>query len=130
MDMDITIKGKPLIKDNVELMFKEVISINVDDDIVFELDTSEIREGNDYTGYRLSLKAKLSQMSVPLKIDITTGDKITPKEIAFNYKTLFDNKSIAILSYNLETILAEKLETIFSRGDQSTRPRDYYDVYI
>ena len=69
-------------------------------------------------------------MSVPLKLDVTTGDKMTPEEIQYDYKTMMDSKIISVLAYNLETILAEKLETILSRGDQTTRPRDYYDVYI
>ena len=69
-------------------------------------------------------------MAVPLKLDITTGDKITPKEISYEFKLLLEDRSIRVLAYNLETVLAEKLETIISRGDQNTRPRDFYDVYI
>lgn len=69
-------------------------------------------------------------MIVPLKLDITTGDKITPKEIEYRFKLLLEDRSISVLAYNLETILAEKLETVISRGDQNTRPRDYYDIYI
>ena len=69
-------------------------------------------------------------MAVPLKLDITTGDEITPKEIEYRFKLLFEDRSISVLAYNLETIMAEKLETVISRGDQNTRPRDYYDVYI
>lgn len=69
-------------------------------------------------------------MAVPLKLDITTGDKITPKEIEYHFKLLLEDRSISVLAYNLETILAEKLETVISRGDQNTRPRDYYDIYI
>ena len=69
-------------------------------------------------------------MSIPLKLDITTGDKITPREMEYKFKLLFENRSISILAYNLETVMAEKLETVISRGDQNTRPRDYYDIYI
>ena len=69
-------------------------------------------------------------MAVPIKLDITTGDKITPKEIEFEYKLMLENRSIRVMAYNLPTILAEKLETVISRGDQNTRPRDYYDIYI
>ena len=69
-------------------------------------------------------------MAIPLKLDITTGDKITPKEIEYRFKLLLDDREISVLAYNLETIMAEKLETVISRGDQNTRPRDYYDVYI
>lgn len=90
----------------------------------------EIREGDVYTGYRVSLSANYQQMAVPLKLDITTGDKITPKEIEYQFKLLLEDRSISVLAYNLETIMAEKLETVISRGDQNTRPRDYYDIYI
>lgn len=79
---------------------------------------------------RVSLEAIYPPMAIPLKIDITTGDNITPKEIIYEFKLIFEPRKINILAYNLETILAEKLETIFSRSDQSTRPRDFYDIYI
>ena len=90
----------------------------------------EIREGDVYAGYRVSLSANYPPMAVPLKLDITTGDKVTPKEIEYRFKLLLENRSISVLAYNLETIMAEKLETVISRGDQNTRPRDYYDIYI
>ncbi|MDR0199874.1 MAG: nucleotidyl transferase AbiEii/AbiGii toxin family protein [Streptococcaceae bacterium] len=131
MDMDVTIKGEPVNDENIKRMFETILSIPVDDGITFVVRTiSEIREGDDYTGYRVSLTGNFPPMSVPLKLDVTTGDKITPQEIEFTYKSLFEDKSISVLAYNLETILAEKLEAIISRGDQTTRPRDYYDVYI
>lgn len=131
MDMDVTIKGEPISKENMHLIFNEIISITVDDDIVFEFnDINEIRENDDYNGYRIHLTGNFPPMSVPLKLDITTGDIITPKEVQFKYQTMFDEKTISVLAYNIETVLTEKLETILSRGDHSTRARDYYDVYI
>ncbi len=131
MDMDVTIRGLPHDESHIKTMFNEIVAIKVDDNIDFDfISVSEIREGDEYTGYRVALTGNLPPMRVPLKLDVTTGDKITPKEILYQYKTLFDDKNISVLAYNLETILAEKLETIVSRGDQSTRPRDYYDVYI
>ena len=131
MDMDVTIKGEPVNPDNLKKMFDEIIQISVEDDIAFEYkNISEIREGDDYNGYRAHLIANFAPMAVPLKLDITTGDKITPKEIQYEYKAMFGEKSIYVLAYNLETVMSEKLETIFSRGDQTTRPRDYYDIYI
>ena len=81
-------------------------------------------------GYRVSLSANYPPMAAPLKLDITTGDRITPKEIEYRFKLLLEDRSISVLAYNLETIMAEKLETVISRGDQNTRPRDYYDIYI
>lgn len=131
MDMDVTIKGEPVNPENIKMMFDEIIRISVDDDISFEFNNiSEIRGGDDYTGYRVHLVGNFPPMAVPLTLDITTGDKITPKEIQYEYKTMFDEKSILVLAYNLETVISEKLEAILSRGDQTTRPRDYYDVYI
>lgn len=90
----------------------------------------EIRESAEYTGLRVTLEALYPPMAVPLKIDITTGDKITPREVVYEFKLLMEPRSIKVLAYNLETIVAEKLETIISKGDQNTRPRDYYDIYI
>lgn len=131
MDMDVTIKGEPVNPENIRMMFDEIIQTPVDDDITFEFkNINEIREGDDYTGYRVHLVGNFPPMAIPLKLDITTGDKITPKEIQYEYKTMFDEKSILVLAYNLETVMSEKLETVLSRGDQTTRLRDYYDVYI
>lgn len=78
----------------------------------------------------MALTANYPPLAVPLKLDITTGDKITPREIEYSFKLLLEDRSISILAYNLETILAEKLETVISRSDQNTRPRDYYDIYV
>ena len=113
MDMDATIKGYPVTQDTVQKMIEQILTVPVDDDITFTFKSiGEIREGDEYTGYRVALTADFPPMAVPLKLDITTGDKITPREIQYDYK------------------LAEKLETVISRSDQNTRPRDYYDVYI
>ena len=131
MDMDATIKGLPLNEQTVREMFEEICKIELNDDVTFSFRSiSEIREGDEYNGYRVSLSANYPPMAVPLKLDITTGDKITPKEIEYQFKLLLEDRSISVLAYNLETIMAEKLETVISRGDQNTRPRDYYDIYI
>lgn len=131
MDMDATIKGLPVNEQTVRKMFEEICKIELDDDVTFSFRSiGEIREGDEYTGYRVSLSANYPPMAVPLKLDITTGDKITPKEIEYQFKLLLEDRSISVLAYNLETIMAEKLETVISRGDQNTRPRDYYDIYI
>ena len=131
MDMDATIKGYPVKEDTVRKMFEDVCAIQLDDDVTFSFrQIGEIREGDEYTGYRVTLTANYPPMAVPLKLDITTGDKITPREIEYTFKLLFEDRTISILAYNLETILAEKLETVISRGNQNTRPRDYYDIYI
>ncbi len=131
MDMDATIKGLPVNEQTIREMFDEIFQIKLDDDITFRFRSiGEIREGDEYTGYRVSLSANYPPMAVPLKLDITTGDKITPMEIEYHFKLLLEDRNIEVLAYNLETIMAEKLETIISRGDQNTRPRDYYDIYI
>lgn len=131
MDMDATIKGIPVNEDTVRKMIEEIITVPISDEITFHLKgVGEIREGDEYTGYRVALSADYEKMSVHLKLDITTGDKITPREIEYSYHLMMEDRSINVLAYNLVTVLAEKLETIISRGDQNTRPRDYYDVYI
>lgn len=131
MDMDATIKGWPVNEESIKNMFLDICKIDLQDDVTFEFKKiGEIREGDDYTGYRVSLSANYPPMAVPLKLDITTGDKITPREIEYRFKLLLEDRGIPVLAYNLETVMAEKLETVVSRGDQNTRPRDYYDIYI
>lgn len=131
MDMDATLKGYPVNEETVRKMFEEICAIELNDDVTFAFrQIGEIREGDEYTGYRVSLTANYPPLAVPLKLDITTGDKITPREIEYSFKLLLEDRSISILAYNLETILAEKLETVISRSDQNTRPRDYYDIYV
>ena len=131
MDMDATIKGLPVNEQTVRKMFEEICKIEFADDVTFSFQNiGKIREGDEYTGYRISLSANYPPMAVPLKLDITTGDKITPKEIEYQFKLLLEDRNISVLAYNLETIMAEKLETVITRGDQNTRPRDYYDIYI
>lgn len=131
MDMDATLKRYPVNEDTVRKMIEKIIQINLQDDITFTLkNIGEIREGDEYTGYRISLSANYPPMAVPLKLDITTGDKITPHEVEYEYKLMLEERKIQVLAYNMATILAEKLETVISRSDQNTRPRDYYDIYI
>lgn len=131
MDMDATIKGWLVNEESIKKMFLEICEIDLHDDVSFAFKKiGEIREGDEYTGYRVSLLANYPPMAVPLKLDITTGDTITPGEIEYRFKLLLEDREISVLAYNLETVLAEKLETVVSRGDQNTRPRDYYDIYI
>lgn len=131
MDMDATIKGLPVNAESISSMLQEICAVEVNDDVTFSVKRiEEIRESADYNGFRVTLEALYPPMAVPLKIDITTGDKIIPKEITYEFKLLLEPRSIKVLAYNLETIIAEKLETIIARGDQNTRPRDYYDIYV
>ncbi len=131
MDMDVTLKGLPLNEQLLLEMFEKICEVKTEDPFDFEItNVNEIREGDTYTGYKVSLIGKYPPMAVPIKLDVTTGDRITPKEISFSYEMLFDEGYLEVLAYNVETILAEKLETIISRSDQNSRPRDFYDVYI
>ena len=131
MDLDTTIKGFTLTHEAILSIFKDVCAVQIDDDVQFEvLGVADIRETDDYPGIRVSLKANYPPISVPLTVDVTTGDMITPREIEYTFSMLFDDRTISILAYNLETVLAEKLETVLSRNIANTRPRDYYDVYI
>ena len=131
MDMDATMKGFPVTEETIQRMIEEVAAIPIEDDVTCTLKgIGPIREGDEYTGYRVALTADYAPLAVPLKLDITTGDKITPREVVFQYKLMMEDRYIQVMAYNLATILAEKLETVISRGDQNTRPRDYYDIYI
>lgn len=131
MDLDTTVKGFELSYESIGKIFGEICDISVEDDIEFELcGISNIREGDDYPGIRVALKAKYPPISVPLTVDVTTGDVITSGEIEYTFNLLFDNRTISIPAYNLETVLAEKLETVLSRNTTNTRPRDFYDIHI
>ena len=131
MDMDTTVKGLTLTHGSLQKVFEEICAIVVDDNINFTVSLiTNIREGDEYNGLRVHLIGSYQQLAVTIKVDVTTGDKITPKEIEYSYKTLFDEGSIPILAYNLETIIAEKLETVLSRNIANTRPRDFYDIHI
>jgi predicted nucleotidyltransferase component of viral defense system len=131
MDMDTTIKDYPLNPESLNIIFNKIRTIDIADDISFEiLRIIDIREGDLYPGYRIHLSAKYIPLNVPLTVDVTTGDIITPREIEYSYRLMFDDRSISVLAYNLETILAEKLETVLSRNIANTRPRDFYDIHI
>ena len=132
MDMDTTIKGFKLTEENITNIINEICNIKIDDGITFEVQKIElIREDDDYGGYRITFKANyMESMPVIMKIDITTGDKITYKEIKYSFDLMLEDRKIQIWSYNLETVIAEKFESIIKRGILGTRIRDYYDVYM
>lgn len=131
MDLDTTIKGFTLTHETIREIFSQICSVPVEDDVNFALgDISDIREGDDYPGIRVCLKANYPPISVPLTVDVTTGDVITPREVEYTFSLLFDDRTISVLAYNLETVLAEKIETVLSRSIANTRPRDFYDIHI
>lgn len=131
MYLDTTIKDFTLTNESIREIFNEICAMDIADDVKFELvDISDIREGDDYPGIRVALKANYPPISVPLTVDVTTGDVITLREIEYTFSLMFDDQTIRILAYNLETVLAEKLETVLSRSIANTRPRDFYDIHI
>lgn len=132
MDIDTTIKGFSLNEENITNIMKEICSIDIEDDITFEIKKVElIREDDDYGGYRITFVTRYNnEMPTTLKIDVTTGDKITYKEVKYKFSLMLEDREINVWSYNIETILAEKFESIIKRSVLSTRIRDYYDVYM
>lgn len=131
MDIDTTIKNCNLSKKDVMNIIGEIIAIELNDSMIFEIkDIDDIMSEHEYPGIRVKWECKLQNTKIPLKIDISTSDVITPKEINYNYKLMFEDRSIHILAYNIETVLAEKLETIITRDVVNTRIRDFYDVAV
>lgn len=132
MDMDTTIKGFPLTEENINKIMQEICELKIEDNVSFKVNNTElIREDDDYGGYRITFEANYNnEMPVILKIDVTTGDKITYKEIEYEFSLMLEDRKIRVLSYNLETVIAEKFESIIKRGPLTTRIRDYYDIYM
>jgi predicted nucleotidyltransferase component of viral defense system len=131
MDMDATLRGYPLSEETLWVSLSEICAIQLDDEIALVLDhIIPIREDDEYGGYRAAIIARYESITTPLKIDITTGDIITPNAIRYAFHSSFEDKLIKVWAYNIETILAEKVETILRRSVLNTRPRDFYDVYI
>lgn len=131
MDLDATIKGTNVSVEDVEMIISQIISIPLDDGVSFRIKRiSEIMEEADYPGVRVSMETKFDGVITPLKIDISTGDIITPREIKYNFNLMLENRTIEVWAYNLETVLAEKLETVISRNVTNTRMRDFYDIDI
>ena len=131
MDIDTTIKGIPVTIIDMERTITEISNIDLEDNVKFRIKkVSEIMDEAEYSGIRFSMDALLDGAVIPLKIDISTGDVITPREIAYSYKLMFEDRTIPIMTYPIETVLAEKLETVISRSITNTRMRDFYDIHI
>jgi len=131
MDMDITIRNYPVTIDSLTEVIVEICSIDIQDDIVFSFSSiEEIRDDDVYGGYRVSLISEYDTIVTPMHMDITIGDIVTPKEVLYQFKMIFGEGNIGVWAYNVETVLAEKVETILRRGEFNTRLRDFYDVYI
>ena len=131
IDMDATIKGYPLSEESVKGIFEEILAVPIDDGTQMRIKHIDaIRDEANYNGLRVSLEAIFDGIRTSLKIDITAGDKITPREISYRFNLMLEDRQIDIFAYNLETVLAEKLETVISRGITNTRMRDFYDIFI
>lgn len=129
MDIDTSMKNLNLSAEDALRVVNQVKDIDLDDGVSFEVkDVSNIMDEMEYPGIRVTMNANVGRLITPLKIDISTGDVITPRAIEFNYDLLLEDRSISLWSYNLETILAEKLQTILARGILNTRMRDFYDI--
>ena len=130
LDVDATIKNLPLTEESVRKIVGDITAVAIDDGMSFEIKSvAPIMDDAEYPGIRVSLDTTLETMHTPLKIDFSTGDVITPREVSYSFKLLFEDRAISILAYNLETVLAEKLETLIARGTANSRMRDFYDIF-
>jgi predicted nucleotidyltransferase component of viral defense system len=130
IDMDATIKSSPVTMSSIRSILDSILVVPVDDGVEIKLlSIKEIRLEDKYPGFRVSMEALMESARIPLKIDITTGDIITHKEVVYKYDLLLEDRSIKILAYNIETVIAEKFETVIARGVSNTRVRDFYDIY-
>ncbi len=131
MDIDATMKGASISIAETEKIIEAIIAIPVGDGVEFRVkNISEIMEDAEYGGIRVSMETVFDGIMTPLKIDISTGDVITPREIIYEFKLMFEDRKIALWAYNLETVLAEKLETVIDRNVTNTRMRDFYDIHL
>lgn len=131
MDLDATVKGANVSVEDVENIISSILAVPIADGVEFQVKRiSEIMEKAEYPGVRINMETTFDGVRTPLKIDISTGDVITPCEVRYSFKLMLEERSIEVWAYNLETVLAEKLETIISRNVTNTRMRDFYDIHI
>ena len=131
MDIDTTVKAVSLSQEDAIQMMKRIITVDIPDGTSFQISkVTDIMEGHDYPGLRFFLEARLEKLHQTIKIDISTGDVITPRAVEYSYPLMFEDRTIAIWTYNLETLVGEKLETIMARGTANTRMRDFYDLHV
>lgn len=131
MDIDTTIRGLPVTEEDMTRIISEICDVELNDNITFKIKgVSAIMDEAEYSGLRFAMEAYLDGSVTPLKIDVSTGDAITPREILYSYKLMFEDRSISIMTYPIETVLAEKLETLIARSVTNTRMRDFYDIHV
>lgn len=131
MDIDASVRSLPLTITQAKSVIENIASMPFEDGVDFNLKNAvNIMEENEYPGIRFMIEAKLENLKQTIKLDISTGDVITPRAVMYSYKLMFENRSIPLYTYNIETLLAEKLETVVSRGEANTRMRDFYDIHM
>ena len=131
MDIDTTMQAMPLTIENARSVIEDILRVDVQDGVSFTITKiSDIMEEHDYSGIRFMLEAALDKLRQAIKIDISTGDVITPHDVPYSYKLMFEDRTLNLRSYNLETLLGEKLETIMARETANTRMRDFYDIHV
>lgn len=131
MDVDTTVKSLPLNKESAQKILEEIMAIDLEDGVVFRITkVQDIMEGHEYEGVRFMIECTMDKLKQTIKIDISTGDEITPRVIAYKLPLIIEDRSIDLWAYNLETLLAEKLETIMVRAEANTRMRDFYDIHV
>ena len=131
MDVDTTVKSLPMNKKSVQKILEEIMEIELEDGVSFRISkVQDIMEGHEYEGLRFMIECSMERLRQTIKIDISTGDEITPRAIAYKLPLIIEDRSIDLWAYNLETILAEKLETLMVRGEANTRMRDFYDIHV
>lgn len=130
-DMDTLIRGLNVSKENMINILNEILTVDLDDNVKFDLiNITDIKNGDEYGSNKYHIVGRIQNMKINLEIDISTGDKITPRQLKYKYPLLFSDKYIIINSYNIETILSEKIETVLKRGIYNSRMKDFYDIYI
>ena len=131
MDVDTTVKSLPLNKRSAQKILEEIIAIEVDDGVVFRITrVQDIMEGHEYEGIRFMIECTIDKLKQTIKVDISTGDEITPRAVEYKLPLIIEDRSINLWAYNLETLLAEKLETVMVRAEANTRMRDFYDIHV
>ena len=131
MDVDTTVKSLPMNKKSVQKILEEIMAIEVEDGVSFRISkVQDIMEGHEYEGLRFMIECSMDRLKQTIKIDISTGDEITPGAIEYKLPLIIEDRTIELWAYNLETLLAEKLETIMVRAEANTRMRDFYDIHV
>ena len=131
MDVDTTVKSLPLNKSAIQKILEEIMAIGLEDGVLFRITkVQDIMEGHEYEGVRFMIDCTMDKLKQTIKMDISTGDEITPKAIAYKLPLIVEDRTIELWAYNLETLLAEKLETIMVRAEANTRMRDFYDIHV